>query len=219
VLLDLGAEVTSIDLSEAVDANAENLPIGERHRIAQADILQLPFAGRQFDVVFCLGVIQHTPDPEETITRLYEHVKPGGRLVIDHYRFRWRWYLRTAPYLRWVLKRVSPEKGVRATTWLVDRFLPLHRRFHSTPVVSSLLNRVSPVLHYYRDYPQLDDRLQREWALLDTHDALTDWYKHYRSRQAIRKHLEQLGLVDVWVENGGNGVEARGRRPRCISAL
>src|SRR5437773_2805116 len=81
ILLAKGAHVTSIDLSDAVDANQENCPQGETHRIAQADILQLPFAAQQFDVVFCLGVIQHTPDSEQTITRLYEQVRPGGTLV------------------------------------------------------------------------------------------------------------------------------------------
>ena len=67
-LLAKRAFVTSIDLSEAVDANQENFPQSQTHRIAQADILQLPFAPRQFDLVFCLGVIQHTPNPEKTIT-------------------------------------------------------------------------------------------------------------------------------------------------------
>ena len=213
VLLERGANVTSIDLSEAVDANRESFPLGPKHRIAQADITRLPFARRRFDVVFCLGVIQHTPDPERTISCLYDHVAPGGWLVIDHYRFRVRWYLRTAPYVRWVLKRLSPDAGMRATERIVDAFLPLHRRFHSTPVLSTLLNRVSPVLQYYREYPDLDDRLQREWALLDTHDALTDWFKHYRSKRALERVLRDLGLADIWAAEGGNGVEARGRCP------
>ena len=43
-LLAKRASVTSIDLSDAVDANQENFPQCETHRIAQADVLQLPFA-------------------------------------------------------------------------------------------------------------------------------------------------------------------------------
>src|SRR5262245_36302371 len=72
VLLKKKVSLTSIDLSEAVEANQENFPQGEDHRIAQADIENLPFERQQFDVVFCLGVIQHTPDPEKTIACLYE---------------------------------------------------------------------------------------------------------------------------------------------------
>jgi len=78
VLLQTAAAVTSVDLSSAVDANQANCPQSERHRVVQADVVRLPFAPRQFDVVLCLGVVQHTPDPERTIEQLYANVRPGG---------------------------------------------------------------------------------------------------------------------------------------------
>ena len=87
ILLGERTRLVSIDLSTAVDANAINFPLSDTHRIAQADILNLPFAPQQFDLVFCLGVIQHTPDPEKTIASLYQHVAPGGALIIDHYTY------------------------------------------------------------------------------------------------------------------------------------
>jgi ubiquinone/menaquinone biosynthesis C-methylase UbiE len=46
ILLAERAHVTSIDLSEAVDANQDNFPQTENHRIAQADLLHLPFEPR-----------------------------------------------------------------------------------------------------------------------------------------------------------------------------
>lgn len=212
-LLGNGAYVTSIDLSDAVDANKDNFPQNERHRIAQADVLQLPFAPQQFDVVFCLGVIQHTPNPEETIKCLYEHVKPGGTLVIDHYTYDFSWFTKTAPLFRLYFKRLPPAEGIRWTEWLVDKLLPLHhvgRRFYPAQM---LLSRLSPVLCYYHAFPDLANEIHREWALLDTHDSLTAWYMHFRTRGQIRRALERLGLTDVWCNYGGNGVEARGRRP------
>src|SRR5262245_14526583 len=87
ILLSLGSTVVSIDLSDAVEANRDNFPPNELHQIAQADIEHLPFRPETFDVVFCLGVIQHTPNPEYTIACLFEQLKPGGLLVIDHYTF------------------------------------------------------------------------------------------------------------------------------------
>src|SRR5215467_380886 len=77
ILLEQGTLVTSVDLSEAVEANQESCPQSDRHRIAQANILSLPFQPQTFDIVLCLGVIQHTPDPERTIAALYDQVKPG----------------------------------------------------------------------------------------------------------------------------------------------
>jgi 2-polyprenyl-3-methyl-5-hydroxy-6-metoxy-1,4-benzoquinol methylase len=216
VLLAEGARVTSIDLSTAVDVNAENFPPGSSHRVAQADIVALPFAKQSFDIVLCIGVVQHTPDPEATIARLYEQVRPGGWLVVDHYTYEAGWYTKTAPLFRMVLKRLPTGTSMRFTERMVDRVLPLHKRVaHSR--LRSAVYRLSPVLTHYDTYPELDDELQRQWALLDTHDSLTDYFKHFRTRGQVRRVLERLGLDQIWCEYGGNGVEARGRRPLTAS--
>jgi 2-polyprenyl-3-methyl-5-hydroxy-6-metoxy-1,4-benzoquinol methylase len=213
ILLDRGASVTSIDLSEAVDVNRENFPEADTHRIAQADVLKLPFAPRLFDVVFCLGVVQHTPNPEETIRRLYDQVRPGGALVLDHYTYNLSWYTKSAMLFREYLRRLPPDLGLRHTEKLVELFLPLHRTARHSRLGQMLLSRISPVLCYYQAYPQLSDELQREWALVDTHDYLTDWYKHFRTPRQMIGTFERMGLTDVWCTAGGNGVEIRGKRP------
>lgn len=213
VLLGRGARVSSVDLSDAVEANAENFPENEHHRVAQADILALPFAPRQFDLVFCLGVIQHTPSPERTIAALSEQVKPGGWLVIDHYTRYLLWYTKTAPLLRLVMRRLSPERGMRWCEAIVRFLWPIHVKTRGSFLSRAVLHRLSPVIDYGRAYPELSEGLLREWALLDTHDSLTDHYKHRRSRGQIRRTLQSLGMEDIWCERGGNGIEARGRRP------
>jgi 2-polyprenyl-3-methyl-5-hydroxy-6-metoxy-1,4-benzoquinol methylase len=218
VLLDEGAYVTSIDLSDAVDANQENFPQDATHRVAQADIQQLPFAPQQFDIVFCLGVIQHTPNPEKTITCLYDQVRAGGTMVIDHCTHSLSLYTKSATLFRYFLSHLSPEEGMTRTEWLVDRLLPLHRMARHFYPAQMLLSRLSPVLCYYHTYPQFSDNLQREWALLDTYDSLMAWYSHVRSRGQIRRLLERLGLQDTWCHCGGNGVEARGKRPLASGA-
>lgn len=211
VLLHRGARVTSIDLSEAVDANVENFPLGPMHCVAQADILSQPFEKAAFDVVLCIGVIQHTPSPELTIERLYDQVRPGGWLVIDHYTYELAWYTKTAPLFRAALKRLPAAVSMRFTERLVDMALPLHKRVASS-WLRSIVYRLSPVLTHYRTYPELNDQLQREWALLDTHDSLTDSFKHFRTRAHIQRVLERLELDRIWCAYGGNGVEARGRK-------
>lgn len=212
VLLSTGACVTSVDLSSAVEANQENFPQDDRHRVVQADILSLPFAPAQYDIVFCLGVVQHTPSPEEALARLYAQVKPGGWLVLDHYTYTLSQFTKTAPLFRIVLRHLPPERGMLWTDRLVRWLFPLHRAARRSRVAQALLSRVSPVLSYYHALP-LNDDLQRQWSLLDTHDSLTDWYKHFRTRDQIRRALERIGGVEIWCEYGGNGVEARVRRP------
>jgi hypothetical protein len=157
-------------------------------------------------------VIQHTPSPELTIQRLYDQVRPGGWLIIDHYTHDIGWYTKTAPLFRTVLKRLPTDVSMRFTERMVDFALPLHKRVARSPL-RSVVFRLSPVLTHYVTYPDLSDELQRQWALLDTHDSLTDYFKHFRTRGQIRALLERMGLADIWCEYGGNGVEARGRRP------
>lgn len=212
ILLSTGAFVTSVDLSSAVEANQANFPQDAHHRIFQADVLHLPFARAQYDVVFCLGVIQHTPSPEETIGKLYEQVRPGGWLVIDHYTYSLSWFTKSAFLFRMVLRRLPEDQAFKWSRRLVDVFFPLHRTVRGNRIAQPLLSRVSPVLSYYGRLP-LNDDLQREWSLLDTHDSLTDWYKHFRTKGQIVRTLESLGAEAIWCEYGGNGVEARCRRP------
>lgn len=214
VLLGMPAvRLTSVDLSSAVEANARNCPQDGRHRIVQCDICELPFEEGSFDVVMCLGVIQHTPDPERTIASLYSRVKPGGWLVIDHYLHNWRIWLRvTANAMRPFVKRLPPGRRMRFCERMTDLVLPVHRAMRGSRVAQMALSRVSPLLTYYHVYPELSDELQREWALLDTHDSLTDWFKHLRTPAQIRGALESLGGIDIVSVPGGIGVEARCRR-------
>jgi hypothetical protein len=76
-----------------------------------------------------------------------------------------------------------------------------------------VLSRFSPLLTYFHAFPELNDEQQYEWAELDTHDYLTDYYKRVRSLGSIRATLESLGADNIWLDKGGNGVEARCQKP------
>jgi 2-polyprenyl-3-methyl-5-hydroxy-6-metoxy-1,4-benzoquinol methylase len=226
ILLAAGARVLALDLSSAVEANLETCRGRPGYFVAQADVLKAPVAPGAFDVVLCLGVVQHTPDPERTLAALASYVKPGGRLVIDHYSYGdvktafWRRLAVVAhprALLRAVLTRLPPERALQSASALTRTLLPLHRRLWNRRPVSSLLRRglrlVSPVFDYYDRHPELSPDLLAEWSFLDTHDGLTDRYKHFRSREEVERALVACGLVEIETRYAGNGVEARARRP------
>ncbi len=210
ILLSQGALVTSIDLSDAVEANQQNFPQSTSHRIAQADILRLPFEPGQFDLVLCLGVIQHTPKPETTIAALAKHVKAGGSIVLDHYTYTLSEFTKLASVMRHFFKRLPPATSLLWTERLVAALLPLHKLVRRPRVAQMFLSRLSPVVCYYQAYPQLNSRMQYQWALVDTHDSLTCWYRHFRTRSQIERVMVSLGLEKVACWYGGNGIEARG---------
>ena len=209
--------LTSVDLSYAVEANLLNFPQNNNHRIIQTDLMELPFNPKKYQIVICLGVIQHTPNPEKTIKKLYEQVEPGGDLIIDHYTFNLSRLTKiTNMILRPIIKRLTGKTRMNTIKFLVNIFFPLHRLIRKLPILQKIFSRISPIITYYHVYPELSDNLQKEWSMLDTHDGLTDWYKHLRSKKKIKKLLEnnKSESINVWM--GGNGVEARCKRPKKI---
>ena len=218
LLLEAGARVFACDLSEAVEANRENCGDLPGYFVCQADVARLPVAPGQFDCVVCLGVIQHTPDPDATIAALARQLRPGGLLVIDHYTGVIQLRPTQDALRRFLLKR-KPGFTLAFCSALVNVLWPLHRlgwraRATRNPLAATLRGwflRASPILDYQYAYPELPDRLLKSWAILDTHDALTDYYKHTRTADEIARSLAAAGLVDVVATYGGNGVEARAR--------
>lgn len=201
--------VHTIDLSLAVEVNKENIGSAVNYAVAQASVYELPFPKASFDVVICLGVIQHTPDSEKTIEALWDMVKPGGLLVIDHYIWRINYYFNPATYYRLVLKEMKPEKSKKVVDLLVDFFFPMHWAFRNNAKLEWLLKRVSPLITFMKPHPELSKQEHLEWARLDTNDSLTDYYKHLRTPEQIKEKLEKLGAKNIWINKGGNGVEAR----------
>ena len=221
VLLGAGARVVSFDLSSAVDACHANIGDRPDHYCFQADIQNAPVRDASFDVVLCLGVVQHTPSPERTIDALARCVKPGGLLVIDHYApHDRRSELSHRTPVRSLVRAIAIRLPSSVGSWFVRALsrvlIPLHRflkppnRFRGQAGLRGWLRRISPVMDYYETLPDVKD--VEVWMTLDTHDALTDRYKHHRTVEQIRDALTSAGLTVEAVYYGGNGVEARARR-------
>ncbi|MGH9904769.1 MAG: class I SAM-dependent methyltransferase [Pyrinomonadaceae bacterium] len=219
VLLKYGAILDSFDYSSAVDANAKNNGHHENLVLVQADIRKMPFPKASYDYVICLGVLQHTPNPEESIRCLWEMVRPGGALVIDHYLWRWRNILPppiggAEIIYRQLILRLPKNVRFKVVKALTDFWFPWHWRFKDSLFMQRILRRVSPIHFYYPHVKLRDRKMYYEWALLDTHDGTTDFYRHHRKPDQIKKVFKEIGASDIVVEIGGNGVEAFGRKKK-----
>lgn len=218
VLLKHGAVVDSFDFSTAVKANAANNGARPCLTLVQADIRHMPFRTATYDFVVCLGVLQHTPDPEESIRALWSRLKPGGVLVFDHYRRKIRNYLppplgAAAIGYRWYFLRCKPEKQFEAVKRVFDFWFPVVWRYRRSKAIQFLLSRLTPIVNYYPHFGLRDRETYYEWMLLDTHDAMTDVYKHRRTSRALRHFLESLQAQDIRTAHAGNGVEVVCRKP------
>ena len=216
IMLKTKANVWATDLSIAVEANYENCKGFPFYFICQADIISLPFLPNQFDIVVCLGVIQHTPNPEETIRALCSYLKPGGIILLDHYPLDYHMPA-SRRLLRAILLRTPEKVRMSFVKNMVAAIWPIHeatfkKHWRGISRLRTFLLKYSPVVDYQDAYPQLGRQLIYQWAILDTHDVLTDYYKHFRSANEIVDALTSCGMVDVFTQHAGNGVEARARK-------
>ena len=75
-----GASVAGVDLSDrAIEFCKKHLPAGEFHAVPAE---QLPFEAASFDVVSCLGSLEHFVDPVVALRDMVRVAKPGARFLL-----------------------------------------------------------------------------------------------------------------------------------------
>ncbi len=172
------AVLWSVDYSDAVTANyINNSAIApERFHLFQASIYELPFSNDSFDKVFCMGVLQHTPDFEASVKALIDKARPGGEIVVDFYPINGWWTKLNAKYLlRPFTKRLSHERLMKFIEDNIDWLMKLEQGLHRVGL--GVLARFLPIVDIHGTLPKdLSAAEKREWAILDTFDMFSPEY-------------------------------------------
>lgn len=213
VMLEAGAQVYATDLSTAVDACLLNNGPHPNLCLVQGDVYRLPFAPASFDLVFCYGVLQHTPDVRQAFISLVGFLRPGGGLAVDVYRKGWELQPYKSKYLyRPITTRIPRQLLLRIIRWYVPKLLPIDTFIKRIPYVGRVLGMLYPCWNY--SAYSLTREQQVEWAVLDTFDALAAVYDSPQTVDTVRRWFEEAGLEEVDVRPGGNGVLGNGLVPR-----
>ena len=81
-----GADVTGIDLSEkalkVADLHSLESGVAVRYRLIAAEAMAEQEAG-QYDIVTCMEMLEHVPDPASIVRAAAALVKPGGQLFFS----------------------------------------------------------------------------------------------------------------------------------------
>lgn len=211
VALSAGATVVGVDYSSAIDAAADNLGEFPNFHPVQADVYALPFAPGGFDIVYCLGCLQHTPDAEQAFRALVSQVRPGGRLVVDVYRRGWRDRLHPKRLLRPMTTRMDQKRLLSIIERTAPMLLWISRLVGLVPVVGRHLRKFVPVANYEGVLPLSPSQLE-EWAILDTFDWLGPRYDTPQNASTLQRWQTDAGLVDAEVVLTHH-LTARGRVP------
>lgn len=210
VLVKTKANIYSFDYSLAVDANARNNGLNPNLYLFQGDIFNIPFKPETFDIVMCLGVIQHTPDPKKAFFSLVDQVKPGGKIYIDVYTMSWHHWLQWKYILRPITMRMKKETLYKALECIIPVLLPL------TKFLKKYLGKVGARLMPIVEYSELNlsKAHNLEWAILDTFDMYSPAHDHPQSLKSVTAWIKEAKLVNENIFYGDNGVVASAVKPK-----
>jgi SAM-dependent methyltransferase len=209
-----GAMIVSLDYSTAVDANYASNGHKPNVLIVQGDIYEMPVRAASFDKVLCIGVLQHTPDPERSFHTLTTYLRPGGQMTIDVYKKRNSvrgLFTSTRHLVRPLTKRIPPERLYSAVETYIDLMWPIARVINRIPRFGRWLNwRL--LIADYRGYHPLSEEHLKEWATLDTFDIVSPRFDYPQTLETVMQWFSKAGLTDIEVQYGYNGIEGRGRK-------
>jgi SAM-dependent methyltransferase len=201
-----GAEVVGLDISSAIDAARANLVGRKNVHLVQASIYEPPIRPGVFDACYCIGVVQHTPDPQRAMSTLPRILRTGGRMAITAYE-RKPWTILYSKYLlRPLTKRVNKQKLLNGIKRTMPVLFPLTNVLFRLPLVGRLFMFAIPVANYVRE-DALTPEQRYDWAILDTFDMLSPQYDQPRTQQEVEQALGSGGIINLKrLDNAGLNV-------------
>ncbi|MBI5395381.1 MAG: class I SAM-dependent methyltransferase [Verrucomicrobia bacterium] len=159
----LAARVVAVDLNTADIARERNAQF-KNVEFVQADIAGMELGG-QFDVVYCIGVIHHTDDPDRTFASIYKHCKPGGKVIIWTYSAEGNALVRflVEPVRKLFLARLSRRTLAGISRVITALLYPVVHTIYRLPFLSFL-----PYYKYFQNFR----RLYFERNMLNVFDKL-----------------------------------------------
>jgi len=194
ILLKFGAQVIAVDLAGGFVAK-ENLITSEKLQIVQADIANLPLKENYFDIVFCHRVIQHTPDPADTLEHILKYVKTGGGVFVHSYAKSF-WQLCRWKYpLRLITTKTNPETLYGLIRNLSRPLYKLSSFLYKFGKIGYYVNWFFiPFLNYSNEqiFNDQNDDFFLEYGIHDTFDALSPKYDKPLSIRTINKITKKI---------------------------
>ncbi|HMU32515.1 MAG TPA: methyltransferase domain-containing protein [Pyrinomonadaceae bacterium] len=206
-------EIVGIDISNAIDASQENLTDRENIHFVQASIYDLPFREGAFDRVYCIGVVQHTPDRDKTLRSIAAMVKPDGKVALTIYPRRPWTKLFSKYWLRPITKRMRKETLLKLIQGVMPVAFPITEVLFRIPLLGKAFMFIIPVANYVHE-KQLNREQRYSWAVLDTFDMLSPAFDRPMTAAEALKPLEESGIEIT--RQRDSGLNLTGTRQRAF---
>lgn len=196
--------IFGIDIHSAVKLAYKNCTGMSNCEIIQADIFHPPFKSQTFDLVWCNGVLHHTPDPSKAFDRLAKLVKTKGLLYVWVYGKRFSPYKLTKDIFRlFHLDRIPYNYLFKICQIfsLISCFIHFIYRLMVLPLVIFFKrsNQFKNSLRY-RTYQEFlmtwFDALSPKYDSRHTKQELTQWFKK-NGFTNLRYYENQIGICGI----------------------
>ena len=143
----------------------------------------------------CRGVLQHTPNPEKYLLKLFEFVKEDGYVVFDFYK-KPKLYFLNLKYIMWrplfktFIKYESFESYLKKN---ITKILQIKRLIKKIFILDIISDNIIPIWDY-KGKLNLSDKNLQKWAILDTLDGIYAKYDYPFSYKRILNILKNNNI-------------------------
>lgn len=179
----------------AIDLNTIDLAIARNRdqmnvTFIEGDIATIDLA-EKFDIVFSIGVVHHTDNPDQTVNNLVRHLNPGGRLILWVYSKEGNWIAENIVEL---FRKRFLRRSRTSTILLLSRvatammYLPIYS-IYLLPITTL------PYHEYFRNFR----RLSFTRNVLNVFDKLNAPQVRFVSREEIHQWLSPDLFSDIHI--------------------
>jgi len=200
-----GARVIGIDYSDAVEVAETNFKKDPNVCICQADALKLPLKPNSVDGAFSIGVLHHTPNPEQGVNQAYSVLRSGGWFALTVYGKGGYYDFPTVQLWRKLFKALWPVFG---------HYPPLLYTYFTVYTFRPLALFVPPLGKAIRIFFPFVNLSDINWSLLDTFDSVTPSYQSAHESYEVFSWLKKAGFANIeptdWYFTSYRGIKSNG---------
>lgn len=182
-------KVVAVDLNTVSIARERNKGFDHLSFI-EADIAEMDLR-ETFDIVFSIGVVHHTSNPEKTVENLKRHLKSGGRLILWVYSQEGNFLAEhlIEPVRKIFLKNIGKKKLLWISRILAGLlYIPVYS-IYLLPLF------FIPYYEYFKNFR----RLSFERNTLNVFDKLNAPYVEFINKRRIQKWFDGGGFKDIFI--------------------
>ena len=195
--------VTGVDLNAlscAKDATKDLKNV----TLIEADLAEMDLQ-KQYDIVYCIGVLHHTDDPDRTFQNIARHCKPGGKVIVWVYAREGNFFNKYAlePIKRWALLKMPRSLNLALAHVLTTLlYIPIY-------TIYLLPLKFLPFYEYFQNWRKLSYHRN----LLNVFDKLNAPQTHFITKERITRWFDPAAFTSISI-TPYRGVSWRGSGTR-----